>query len=171
MQDAEPIAELAFRAEDGDRDAQYRLGVLFVSGQRAEQDLSSANRWLQAAALSGHAGAKALEDKISRVGRASFARRVRHPMWLAVIPVLVLAGLSMHAGYEASKQIQTRPSMVAQERAPKELSSPAPKAEIPSIPANAETYSPQQPGARATIHVGAPAAGRHKGRVHKLKGK
>jgi uncharacterized protein len=171
MQDAEPIAELAYHAESGDCDAQYRLGVLFLSGQRAEQDLAAARRWFQAAASSGHVGAKALGEMISQVGRSSSARQIRRPMWLAAIPVLAVAGLSMYAGYEASKRVQTSPSTIAQGRAPSELSSLAPKAAAPGIPANAETYSLQPPNVHATVHAGAPAAGRHKARSHKPKAK
>jgi hypothetical protein len=148
---------------------------LFLSGQRAEQDLAAARRWLQAAELSGHAGARVLVEKISQGGRSRSAPRIRRPMWLAAIPVLALAGLSMSAGYQASRRIQTgssqtSPSMVAQGRAPSELSSLAPKG-APSIPANADTYSLQPPSVQATIHAGAPAAVRHKSRSHKPKGK
>jgi TPR repeat protein len=167
MQDAEPIAELASHAERGDCDAQYRLGVLFLSGQRAEQDLTAAHRWLHAAAVSGHAGAKALADKIGLGGRSSPTRHIRCPMWIAAIPVLALAGLSMSAGYEASEQTQ-RPLTVAQGRAPNEFRYLAPKDAASSLAAN---YSLQPLGVHAIIHASAPAATRHKARSHKSKGK
>jgi TPR repeat protein len=46
------------RAEQGDREAQYRLGLLLDSGEGAKQDAAEAIRWFRQAADKGHAEAQ-----------------------------------------------------------------------------------------------------------------
>ena len=50
--------EFTIAAEEGLDLAQYNLGILYFTGQGAEQDYEQAFRWTEAAALQGHAGAQ-----------------------------------------------------------------------------------------------------------------
>ena len=67
------LGDLAFRAEGGDAGAQYRLGVIFLLGEAAEQDTEAAYRWLVRAADSGNEGARALVEKLIAGKLVSFA--------------------------------------------------------------------------------------------------
>jgi len=53
-------SHLAFKAEGGDADAQYRLGVLFLLGEDVAQDPEAAWRWLDCAARGNHSSARLL---------------------------------------------------------------------------------------------------------------
>lgn len=57
--------ELAFQAESGDAGAQFRLGLLFLLGDKVEQDLEAAHRWMAEAARAGHSGAQILADRLA----------------------------------------------------------------------------------------------------------
>ncbi|MCZ6876991.1 MAG: tetratricopeptide repeat protein [Acidobacteria bacterium] len=52
------IAEWMKRAEQGDADAQYRLGVMYNEGQEVPQDYKEAVRWWRAAAEQGLASSQ-----------------------------------------------------------------------------------------------------------------
>jgi TPR repeat protein len=67
------LGDLAFRAEGGDAGAQYRLGVIFLLGEVAEQDTEAAYRWLVRAAVSGNESAGALVEKLVAGNLVSFA--------------------------------------------------------------------------------------------------
>jgi len=66
------LGDLAFRAEGGDAGAQYRLGVIFLLGEAAEQDTEAAYRWLVRAAVAGNEGARALVEKLIAGNLVSF---------------------------------------------------------------------------------------------------
>ncbi len=73
------LGELAFQAEGGDPDAQYRMGVLFVLGESVEQDLNAAYRWIAKAAASQHSGARALLEKLTLFRNQPVRNEVRSP--------------------------------------------------------------------------------------------
>ena len=52
------IAALRARAEAGDAEAQYDLGVMYASGEGVPQDYAEAVRWYRLAAEQGDAGAQ-----------------------------------------------------------------------------------------------------------------
>lgn len=54
------LGELTFHAEGGDVIAQYRLGVSLLLGERCQQDVEMAFRWLSQAAAAKHGGAQSL---------------------------------------------------------------------------------------------------------------
>ena len=51
------ISNLKRKAEQGDADAQFNLGVLYYYGDGVPQDYAKARRWWEQAAAQGHAGA------------------------------------------------------------------------------------------------------------------
>jgi len=59
--------ELAFRAESGDRGAQFQLGMLFLLGEKVEQDPSAAHRWITRAAEANHPGALLVAQRLAAV--------------------------------------------------------------------------------------------------------
>ena len=54
-QDPDLITEIRRQAEQGDVDAQFNLGFMYVEGQGVLQDDAEAARWLRLAAEQGHA--------------------------------------------------------------------------------------------------------------------
>jgi TPR repeat protein len=59
--------ELAFRAECGDAGAQFQLGMLFLLGERVEQNLESAHRWIARAAEANHPSARILAQRLAAI--------------------------------------------------------------------------------------------------------
>ena len=53
-QDPDPITELRRQAEQGDANAQYNLGIRYVTGIGVPQDRAEAIRWYRLAAEQGH---------------------------------------------------------------------------------------------------------------------
>ena len=53
-----PFKETKAKAEAGDAEAQYNLGVMYASGQGVEQDFKEAVKWHQKAAFQGYAKAQ-----------------------------------------------------------------------------------------------------------------
>ena len=54
----ESIEELRARADAGDAEAQFDLGVLYANGDGVPQDYAEAGRWYRLAAEQGHTGAQ-----------------------------------------------------------------------------------------------------------------
>ena len=100
MSETESLTELAFQAESGDAHAQYQLGVLFLSGERVEQDLDAARRWFHAAAANGNVGAEAMQKRLLQLPTASTVISRGRPFRGFVVPVLILLGLSIQSGYQ-----------------------------------------------------------------------
>ncbi len=65
--DSKIAIQLPF-AEGGDAQAQYRLGRLYRYGLPGEENLSQTQRWLKAAAGSGHSGAQYELGKMHAIG-------------------------------------------------------------------------------------------------------
>jgi hypothetical protein len=166
MPDSEPLTELAFAAESGDANAQYRLGVLFLSGARVEQDVNAAQRWFQAAAANGSGAAEAMREATSEVRMPLPFSARRRPFGVFALPLVALLSLSVHAGYEYSRQIQTSRPTRAQER----VFDPMPATSTMTAVPESSLKEPiaQIPSAAGTVPGDLPVARRHyKGRRRK----
>ena len=69
-------------AEKGDSDAQYKLGLLYLTGNGALQDFDEAARWLKLAAEQGYALAQYELGLIYRTGHGFAIDPVKSYMWL-----------------------------------------------------------------------------------------
>ena len=69
-------------AENGDSDAQYKLGLLYLTGNGALQDFDEAAKWLQLAAEQGYALAQYELGLIYRTGYGRATDPVQSYMWL-----------------------------------------------------------------------------------------
>lgn len=69
-------------AEKGNSDAQYKLGLLYLSGNGALQDFTEAAKWLKLAAEQGHASAQYELGLIYRTGYGLATDQVQSYMWL-----------------------------------------------------------------------------------------
>ena len=69
-------------AEKGDSDAQYKLGLLYLTGNGALQDFAEAARWLKLAAEQGYALAQYELGLIYRTGQGLVIDQVQSYMWL-----------------------------------------------------------------------------------------
>lgn len=69
-------------AEKGDSDAQYKLGLLYLTGNGALQDFAEAARWLKLAAEQGYALAQYELGLIYRTGHGFAVDEVKSYMWL-----------------------------------------------------------------------------------------
>ena len=57
-QDPDPITELRRQAEQGDPEAQYNLGDMYINGEGVPEDQAEAAHWFRLAAEQGHAEAQ-----------------------------------------------------------------------------------------------------------------
>ena len=55
-----PLNELLEQAEQGNAEAQYKLGICYFLGRGVEKDPAKAVRWFKKAAEQGHANAQLL---------------------------------------------------------------------------------------------------------------
>jgi hypothetical protein len=69
-------------AENGEADAQYKLGLLYLTGNGALQDFAEAAKWLRRAAEQGYALAQYELGLIYRTGYGSAVDPVKSYMWL-----------------------------------------------------------------------------------------
>jgi Sel1 repeat len=169
MPDPEPLTELAFAAESGDADAQYRLGVLFLSGTRVEQNLNAAQRWFRAAAANGSGPAEAMQQTISQVRMAPSVTAKRWPIPVFVLLLLVLLSLSIHTGYQYSRRIRGSTSIRAQERNSNPLPATAKMAAAPepSLASVEDTIAPTSSSNGTTPGELSVVKHHYKGRRHK----
>jgi TPR repeat protein len=70
------------RAERGDAEAQYRMGMMTRFGWGVEKDAAAAARWLQQAAENGHAQAQAELGTMYRLGRGVGEDAQQAARWL-----------------------------------------------------------------------------------------
>lgn len=87
MQDSADDHHFAVRlyqgsAEKGDRDAQYKLGLLYLTGNGALQDFAEAAKWLKLAAEQSHGLAQYELGMIYRSGYGLPADPVQSYVWL-----------------------------------------------------------------------------------------
>ena len=69
-------------AENGDSDAQYKLGLLYLTGNGALQDFAEAAKWLKLAAEQGYALAQYELGLIYRMGHGVAIDQVQSYVWL-----------------------------------------------------------------------------------------
>lgn len=60
------FGDLAFQAEGGSAEAQYRMGIWFLLGEPVEQDLEASFQWLAKAAAGDHPDAQSLVKELAR---------------------------------------------------------------------------------------------------------
>jgi|GEM_PF-4285027 len=66
---ADPVAEVRWKAEQGDAEAQYQLGVMYEYGREVPQDETQAVQWYRKAAEQGYAPAQTNLGVMYRQGR------------------------------------------------------------------------------------------------------
>src|ERR671916_410449 len=74
------IKRLRFRAEDGDAEAMFLLGIAYAQGKGLERNDTAAARWFHQAARKGHVRAKASMGYLYATGRG-----VRHDVVLGYV--------------------------------------------------------------------------------------
>ena len=78
----EPVPELQKNAEQGDSNAEYKLGLVYDVGVGAQQDLAKAALWYQRAADQGHVAAQFNLGLMYASGRGVSQDLVQAHMWL-----------------------------------------------------------------------------------------
>jgi uncharacterized protein len=78
----EPVPEIRKNAEQGDPNAQYKLGLVYDVGVGAPQDLAKAALWYQKAADQGHVAAQFNLGLMYASGRGVPQDLVQAHMWL-----------------------------------------------------------------------------------------
>ena len=78
----EPVPELQKNAEQGDSNAEYKLGLVYDAGVGARQDLAEAAHWYQRAADQGHVAAQFNLGLMYASGRGVPQDLVQAHMWL-----------------------------------------------------------------------------------------
>ena len=78
----EPVPEIQKKAEQGDSNAQYKLGLVYDVGVGAPQDLTKAALWYQRAADQGHVAAQFNLGLMYASGRGVAQDLVQAHMWL-----------------------------------------------------------------------------------------
>ena len=53
------------RAENGEAEAQYSLGLMYSTGQRVDRDYITAHKWFNLAALNGSGSARLEREELS----------------------------------------------------------------------------------------------------------
>jgi uncharacterized protein len=78
----EPVPELQKNADQGDSNAEYKLGLVYDAGVGARQDLAKAAHWYQKAADHGHVAAQFNLGLMYASGRGVPQDLVQAHMWL-----------------------------------------------------------------------------------------
>ena len=92
------LEALRLAAEQGDAQAQYRLGAVYLDGVGAERDHAEALRWSRLAADQGHIGARSHLAYLSEVGfgiaetTAALSALADKSVNVAVIPIAAALG-------------------------------------------------------------------------------
>ncbi|MEO8767982.1 MAG: tetratricopeptide repeat protein [Nitrosospira sp.] len=129
-------------AENGDSDAQYKLGLLYLTGNGALQDFAEAAKWLKLSAEQGYALAQYELGLIYRTGYGLATDQVQSYMWLNLAAA---AGVkqAVLARDEVMKSLNTKQLAQAQKNSRDWLASrPKPKPHKPDPP---ETTNGVQP--------------------------
>jgi hypothetical protein len=100
-------------AEKGDSDAQYKLGLLYLTGNGALQDFSEAAKWLKLAAEQGYALAQYELGLIYRSGYGLAVDQVQSYVWLNLAAA---AGVQQAVGArdDVMRSLNTRQLVQAQ---------------------------------------------------------
>jgi TPR repeat protein len=106
-------AILLQRAESGDVEAQYRLGMMYYIGSLIPQDYEEAAKWLQMAAERGNIDAQFRYGCLLYYGRGVEQDFVQSHMWF---------NLAAAADFQGSKAANEYREMVAKKMSEKEIS-------------------------------------------------
>ena len=77
----EQIADLRRKADQGDAEAQFGLGLVYTLGHGVPQDYAKAREWYEQAAAQGYADAQALLGVLYALGQGVPQDYVRAYMW------------------------------------------------------------------------------------------
>ena len=128
-------------AENGDSDAQYKLGLLYLTGNGALQDFAEAAKWLKLAAERGYALAQYELGLIYRTGYGLASDQVQSYMWLNLAAA---AGVkqAVVARDEVMKSLSTKQLAQAQKISRDWLASrPKPKPHKPDTRTQSDTVT------------------------------
>lgn len=144
-------------AEKGDSDAQYKLGLLYLTGNGALQDFAEAARWLKLAAEQGYALAQYELGLIYRTGQGFATDQVKSYMWLNLAAAAGIQQAVM-ARDEVMRSLSTKQLAQAQKSSREWLASrPKPKLHAPEAPGIGNEISPGpavQPDTPDTVSAG-----------------
>ena len=133
-------------AEKGDSDAQYKLGLLYLTGNGALQDFDEAARWLKLAAEQGYALAQYELGLIYRTGHGFAIDPVKSYMWLNLAAAAGIQQAVM-ARDEVMRSLSTKQLAQAQKISREWLAS-RPKS---------EPYVPEAAGMKSKVSPASPA--------------
>lgn len=144
-------------AEKGDSDAQYKLGLLYLTGNGALQDFAEAAKWLKLAAEQGYALAQYELGLIYRTGQGLAVDPIQSYMWLNLAAA---AGIQQAVTIrdEVMRSLSAKQLAQAQKISREWLASrPKPKLQAPEM---AEIGSNDAPPANPVVQSDTAAAGK-----------
>jgi TPR repeat protein len=127
----EPVQELRRYAEQGDPNAQYKLGLVYDAGVGAQQDLAQAALWYQRAADQGHVAAQFSLGLMYSNGRGVPQDLVQAHIWLNIAAAGSQAAARTERDLVAAKM--TRSQIAQAVRLAREWQ---PKADLAQAPRN-----------------------------------
>lgn len=146
-------------AEKGDLDAQYKLGLLHLTGKGALQDFGEAAKWLRLSAEQGHPQAQFQLGLIYRVGHGVPTDQAQAYKWLNLAAA---AGVNQAVltRNEVMRSLTAEQLAQAQKESREWQAKPAKAVKVDEpVAANAGDAAPAAAGeAKAALSVGAPAA-------------
>jgi hypothetical protein len=146
-------------AEKGDLDAQYKLGLLHLTGKGALQDFGEAAKWLRLSAEQGHPQAQFQLGLIYRVGHGVPTDQAQAYKWLNLAAA---AGVNQAVltRNEVMRSLTAEQLAQAQKESREWHAKPAKAVKMDEpVAANAGGAAPAAAGeAKAALSVGAPAA-------------
>ncbi|WP_423213377.1 sel1 repeat family protein [Shewanella maritima] len=84
-QTASKLVRIEFKAQQGDVDAQYLLGLMSITGRFVEKDLGLGNEWLNKAALQNHPKAQQTLADLSYEGKIYPRDLAEAKKWYAIL--------------------------------------------------------------------------------------
>jgi Fe2+ transport system protein B len=86
-------------AEQGDANAQYELGLLYIDGEGVSQDHAKASEWIRKAAEQGHMAAKdfVVKEKLEQARREAKSRKIILGKTFAMIIQIGVIGVFIFA--------------------------------------------------------------------------
>jgi TPR repeat protein len=118
---------LRLKAERGDPDAEYKLGLAYDVGVGAPQDLAQAAAWYERAAEQGHAGAQFSLGLMYSNGRGVPQDLVRAHMWLNLAAAASQAGARSERDLIAKKMTRQQIAEAIRQARSWEPKSPTPR--------------------------------------------
>jgi uncharacterized protein len=132
----ENVDTLRMKAERGDPEAEYKLGLAYDVGVGAPQDVAQAAAWYERAAEQGHAGAQFSLGLMYGNGRGVPQDLVRAHMWLNLAAAASQPGARSERDLIAKKM--TRQQIAEAIRQARAWEPKAPASETPQPPAGTD---------------------------------